>query len=238
MKNTPINGIIFLLRGFGMLTRHGLKRFVVIPLLLNIFIYGILIGFGYHYLHVLVNLLTQWLHWLNWLILPLFFLSGGIIMVYTFTIFTNLMSCPFNSWLAEKVFVLQTGKKPIEDDSFSAVIKDIPRTIKREGYKILYFLPRALLLLILFFIPGINIIASFLWFIFGCWMMSLEYVDYLFDLRKKSFSELKLFLRAHCLMCLGFGLGVVICAMIPVINLFVMPAAVIGGALLVIENKT
>lgn len=218
-----------------MLTQKGLRRFVIIPLLINMILYGALISLGYHFVHYGVDLLPTGWHWLTWLVMPLFFFACGIVMVYTVTMVANLVGCPFNSWLAEKTYLLKTGKKIDNDDSFADVIKDIPRTIKRESHKILYFLPRALIILILFIIPTVNIIASLLWFVFGCWMMSVEYVDYLFDLKKKSFQSLQKFLRKNCLMSLGFGCAVVICAMIPLVNLLVMPAAVIGGALLVIE---
>jgi len=135
------------------------------------------------------------------------------------------------------VQLITTGKKPRADEGFKEIIKDLPRTLKREWHKIAYYLPRAILLLILFFIPIINIIAGILWFIFGCWMMSVEYVDYPMDNHKKSFKNLHRYLHAHCWISLTFGFSVAIASMIPIVNFFVMPAAVIGGTLLYLERK-
>jgi len=232
------SGIQYLFRGFNWLTKPGIKRFVIIPLIINILLFSALMFSGYYLVHHLVSLLPRWLHWLNWLIMPIFFIASSVIMIYTFTIIANLIGAPFNSLLSEKVQLLTTGKKPREDEGFKEAIKDIPRTLKREWHKIIYYIPRALSLLILFFIPVINVIAGILWFIFGCWMMSVEYVDYPMDNHKKPFKELHRYLRAHCLLSLTFGFSVMIMAMIPIINFFVLPAAVIGGTLMYLENRS
>lgn len=236
-NNNPLNGIHYLFRGFNMLTTSGIKRFVLIPLIINIILFSLLIGVGYHFINYLISLLPHWLHWLSWLIIPVFFIASSIIIIYIFTIVANLIGAPFNSLLSEKVQLITTGKKPREDEGFKEVIKDIPRTLKREWHKIAYYIPRALLLLILFFIPIINVIAGILWFIFGCWMMAIEYVDYPMDNHKKPFKELHSYLRAHCLQSLTFGASIAIISMIPVVNFFVMPAAVIGGTLMYLENN-
>jgi CysZ protein len=233
----PFTGIHYLWRGFGMLNTSGLKRFVIIPLIINIILFSLLVGYGYHLVGHLLSLLPNWLHWLSWIIIPIFFIACSIIVVYTFTIVANLIGAPFNSLLAEKVQLLTTGSKPNVDEGFIAAIKDIPRTMKREWHKILYYLPRALLLLALFFIPILNVVAGVLWFIFGCWMMAVEYVDYCMDNHKKSFRDLHKYLRSHCWTSLTFGFMVTIVTMIPVINFVVMPAAVIGGTLMYLENR-
>ncbi|MGD9153165.1 MAG: sulfate transporter CysZ [Gammaproteobacteria bacterium] len=233
----PFSGIHYLFRGFNMLTTPGIKRFVIIPLIINIILFSLLIGLGYHFISYLISLLPHWLHWLSWLIIPIFFIASSIIIIYIFTIVANLIGAPFNSLLSEKVQLLTTGKKPREDEGFKEAIKDIPRTLKREWHKIVYYIPRALLLLILFFIPIINVIAGILWFVFGCWMMAVEYVDYPMDNHKKPFKELHHYLHTHCLQSLTFGASVAIISMIPVINFFVMPAAVIGGTLMYLENS-
>ena len=53
------------------------------------------------------------------------------------------------------------------------IIKDIPRALWREVQKILYYLPRAIGLLIIGLIPVVNLVAAVLWFLFNSWMMAL-----------------------------------------------------------------
>lgn len=230
-------GFIYLLRGFHLLLAPGIKRYVLIPLVMNVILFSLFLGFGVHFIDHYTNLLPHWLHWLSWFFNTIFILAALVILAYVFTLLTNLISAPFNSLLAEKVELMITGKRPYPNDTFRDAIKDIPRSLKQEFKKILYYLPRAIILLILFVIPGINIIASLLWFIFTCWMMAIEYLSYPMDNHKIPFQKTKKYLRAHYLSSLSFGCGVTMVSMIPIINFTVMPAAVIGATLMYIEQQ-
>lgn len=220
-----------------MLTTKGLRRYVIIPIVINVILFLILLGTGIHFINVGAHLLPQWLHWLRWIFDLFFVLVSSIILVYLFTMICNLIGAPFNSLLSEKVEIMMTGEKPSNQEGLKAAIKDIPRTVKREGHKILYYLPRAIILLLLYFVPVVNIIAGLLWFLFSSWMMAMEYFDYPLDNHKTTFPEMKAHLRSHCLSSLGFGFAVAIASMIPVVNFIVMPAAVIGATLMYIDQK-
>lgn len=236
MKNTSRSGFNYLLQGFSMLMSPGLKRFVFIPLIINTLIFAILFYFSAHYFsHFVVWLdhkIPSWLHWLNWIIWPLFIAISLFIIAYTFILVASIIASPFNVFLAEKVELIQTGKTPNPNDTIWDAIKDVPRALKREVDKILYYLPRAVILLILFLIPGINIIASVLWFIYGCWVMSIQYLDYPMDNHKIPFQEMRKAMRKKTFLSLSFGCTVVVVLMIPVLNFFVIPAAVIGATLM------
>ena len=58
------------------------------------------------------------------------------------------------------------------------LMKEILPSLLSEGRKTIYFLLRALPLLILFLIPGVNLVAPFLWMAFSAWFLALEYGDY------------------------------------------------------------
>lgn len=103
--------------------------------------------------------------------------------------------------------------------------------MQRELSKLAYYLPRLLLLLILSFIPVVNILAPFLWFLFGAWMMAIQYCDYPMDNNKVSFRQMKVMLAKRRLTSVSFGAIVQVGMMIPLVNLVVMPAAVIGATL-------
>ena len=230
-------GFHYLFRGFSMLWRKGIRRYVMLPALINLILFIILLGTGIHFINYAVHLLPHWLHWLKWIVDPLFFIATSIALVYIFTIISNLIGAPFNSLLSEKIETMITGEKPNEDEGIKDAIKDIPRTLKREWHKILYYIPRAILLLILTFIPVINIAAGVLWFIFSSWMMAIEYLDYPLDNHRTTFQETKQHLQKNCLPSLGFGFAVAIASMIPIVNFVVMPAAVIGATQMYIDQK-
>lgn len=100
----------------------------------------------------------------------------------------------------------------------------------REWRKLMYYLPRALLLLALYFVPGIGqTVAPVLWFLFSAWMLAIQYCDYPFDNHKVSFADMRRALRQHKTDNLQFGALVSLFTMIPILNLVILPVAVCGA---------
>ncbi|GAB1440997.1 hypothetical protein MASR2M36_37820 [Providencia sp.] len=109
--------------------------------------------------------------------------------------------------------------------------------IKREFVRIGYYLPRALGLLVLFFIPGIGqTVAPVLWFLFGAWMMSIQYCDYPFDNHRVGFSDMKQALAKERVRNIQFGSVVSLLMMVPFVNLVIMPVAVCGATLMWVDR--
>ena len=75
-------------------------------------------------------------------------------------------------------------------------------------------------------------VAPVLWFLLGAWMMSIQFVDYPMDNHQLSFADVKEAVRSRRLSSMGFGGAVALCASIPLVNFFVVPAAVVGATLL------
>ena len=243
MINDAFSGFSYLAKGFSLLNKPGLKRYVYIPLLINIVFFAIIILIAGHYFgHLLTwldDLLPGWLHWLNWILWPLFIIAASIFVIYTFVMLANLVGAPFNSLLSEKVETLVIGEKTDDQEGgMISSLKDIPRSVKRQLDIIIYYIPRFLILLILFIIPGINIIASAVWFIFGCWIMAMQYLDYPMDNHKVPFKTMRQQMREKNFKYLAFGCTVTIAMLIPIVNFFAMPAAVIGATLMYAEDKS
>ena len=138
----------------------------------------------------------------------------------------NWIAAPFNGLLAEKVERHLTGQS-LGDDGVMAIIKDIPRTLGREITKLVYYLPRAIgFLLLFFFLP---VIGQILWFLFGAWMMAIQYCDYPFDNHKVPFGEMRQRLGDRKGLSYSFGIAVNVMAMIPIVNFLVMPVAICGA---------
>lgn len=231
MRGNPLLGMRYLGRGFSLLSNKGLKRFVAFPILINALLMSALIYFGGGYLidkiQGLVDWLPSWLSWLYWLILPIAALTLISITVYFFSAVLNLIASPFNGLLSEAVETKITGAV-IPDEPIGQLIS---RTLQRELKKLGYFIPRYLGLLVISFIPVVNVVSPLLWFIFGAWVLTLQYLDYALDNNGHSFADLHNALKLQPLTTLGFGFVVALGLMIPIVNLFVMPAAVCGATL-------
>lgn len=67
-------------------------------------------------------------------------------------------------------------------------------------------------------------------------MMSLQFLDYPMDNHRLSFNDVKEAARERRLSSMGFGGLVALCTGIPVVNFFIVPAAVVGATLLWCEE--
>ena len=226
--------------GFTLIRRPGIKRFVIIPLSINIGLFTLaiwytlgLVGTG---VNALVEWLPSWLDWLSWLIWPLFVVLVLIVIFYTFTLVANLIGGPFNGFLAEKLETNLTGVTPPSSGRVVESLLAVKNAILSEIIKFGYLISRVIPLFILGFIPGLNVFAPLLWFLFGAWMLALEYMDYPMGNHGMTFREERQKLSAHRGLMLGFGGVVMAMTLIPVLNFFAMPVAVAGATQLWVKH--
>ena len=104
--------------------------------------------------------------------------------------------------------------------------------LRKQGYLVL----RAIPVLILLLIPGINVIATVLWLLLGFWFLALEYADYPMGNHGLSFKRQRALLAGKKVNTLGFGAGVSLLMFIPILNLAAMPIAVAGATILWVEQ--
>ena len=113
MKNKH-SGAHYLLEGLHLVRQPGLRRYVIIPLLISTLVFaGAIFGISLwleSLIDWLLGYLPTWLDWLRYLLWPLFTLVGVLIIFYSFSILTNLLAAPFNGMLAEAVEQYLTGQ--------------------------------------------------------------------------------------------------------------------------------
>ena len=129
------------------------------------------------------------------------------------------------------------GRDDFPPFSLAELSAMVPRTVGRELRKLGYFLPRAIPLLILTFVPVLNLLAAPLWILFGVWMMAVQYIDYPCDNNKVSWDDMLAWLREKRWQSLGFGGTVYLSLLIPFVNILVMPAAVAGATLFWVRER-
>ena len=95
---------------------------------------------------------------------------------------------------------------------------------------------RSLPPLVLFLIPGINVVAPIVWMAVGAWMLAVTYVDYPMANHGNDFDELRARLRERRLLSLGFGGAVMAALAVPVLNFLVIPCAVAGATAMWVEQ--
>ena len=226
--NNPILAASYLFKGMALLSSAPLRHFILIPILINIVLYSAALTLGYYYIDSVINaFIPSWLHWLHWLLWPLFFVSFFIVGFFSFTVLANLLAAPFYGKLAAKTLTL------INPDAIAVSEQPITKVILAESKRVLYILRLAMPLLILSFIPGINLIAPLLWAIFSAWSMSLEYMAYPLENAGILFIEQKQLIKSIRWGALSFGGIAALGLSIPIINIIIAPAAVIGATIYV-----
>lgn len=234
----------YLGRGWKLVRQPGLRRFVLVPLLINVSIFGIL---GWLLFGSVFDWMSDWAFFERfgnvWLVEKLRqilqFVIGvilSVVLIYAFTLLANLIGAPFNALLSERVELHLTGKSPTSDPSMAFLIKSIPKTLRSELSKLIYLALWSIPLIILGFIPIVNIAAPFVVFAFGAWMFSLEYIDYPMGNHGHIFKDIKSTLQLKRPMALGFGFIVAIFSIIPIVNLVIMPIAVAGATALYVDH--
>jgi CysZ protein len=236
-----LGGPAYLARGFSLMWQPGVRRFVLIPLLINIVSVVALFLWFWPALQAMIagwlGLLPGWLDWLAFLVWPLLWLLGLVVFCLALSILANLIASPFNGFLAARVEQHLTGSLP---DSGLSLWQEGLQGLLMELRKLLFYasraIPLALLSLILLFIPGLNILIPVLWMLFGAYMLALEYTDYPASNHGLSFAQKRAMLARHRWLGLGFGAAVTLVTAIPLANLLVMPAAVAGATALWVEH--
>lgn len=236
MSRSLTTGAGYVLTGLRWLPKAGLRGFVVLPLLINTLLFGGGIGWGASQMgrldRAVQSGLPSWLGWLHWLLWPLFVLTVLIVVFYAFSLVANVIAAPFNSLLAERVGKMIATPDSAPPPSTEPGWRDLLLSPFTELHKLLYFVGLAIPLLVLSFVPVINVAAPVLWAIFTSWTLALEYADYPLGNRNIRFREQRRLLRRYWPLTFGFGGMTLVLTLVPVLNFFVMPAAVIGATLM------
>lgn len=228
-----MNALTALRRGTYLVYQKGLRRYIFLPLLVNLAVYVSMLSWVLHrfsgWLNSAMTMVPSWLEWLSWFIWPLFFVSLLLVVFFTFTLVTHLIAAPFYGFLAAKVEQQVTGRAPLDDRGLAKTAID---AVGRELVKLGYILPRAAALFVVSWIPGLNLLSPVLWALFSAWIMAITYLDYPMDNNKITFRDMRHRLSQRWWPSLTYGGWVTVVTWIPLANLFLIPGAVAGAVLM------
>jgi CysZ protein len=216
------------------------RAYVIVPIIVNIILLtggGIAAYLGIkHWIIGWSSSLPSYLEWLGWILVAIAALFIIFLCFWFFSAIATIIASPFYGLLADRAEMAINGTQS-EDTGISGAIRDIPRCLKRELKKQLFFLPRALLCLVITLIPVVNVISPVPWFLLGAWMGCLQYADYAYDNHKISFPEMRADLASSKLATFSLGAIVALLTAVPVLNLIIPPAAVCAGTRYYVELR-
>ncbi len=229
--NNPLIAVEFLVKGLKLLPDPKLRSLIIIPILINIVLYSIALALGYYYVEELINqFIPNWLQWLNWILLPLFFILFFVVSFFSFTVLANLIASPFYGVLSARTQALISGEVQV-------IEQPVAQVMAGELKRVLYIVMRILPLLILFIIPVVNIIAPIIFALFSAWCLAMEFMAYPLENEGLLFVEQKELLKTARIGILSFGGITMLGLTLPVLNIIIGPAAVIGATIYLYEMR-
>lgn len=235
MISNPFSGATYFINGISLVNTKGVRRYVLIPLLINIIIFSVGFLFAINQFNIFITWaladLPSWLSWLEWILWPLFALTFYGLVFFCFTIVANILAAPFNGPLSAAVERHLINEQYNDDNK--PLLKEIRYSVGNELIKLRYSLflmmPLIFLSLLSFAFPLISPLVAVLWMLYTVWVLTLEYADFPMANHNIAFVQIRETLANKRILSLGFGSMVTLATLIPFVNFLVMPVAVAGA---------
>ncbi len=230
-------GFFSIFRGAGLLWNFGrLRLYAIIPFIIGLVMLCLGIRWGVHHLAKIIEYLLMNVMVLSGAYLGIAYYVGIILAwpafliatVYGVFVATKLVASPFNSLLAERALI---ELKVIQNEPFHLwrwVLLAI-RMLFVSILKSVVFLLIGIVLFVLSFVPGLNLLAALGFFL----IVAFDSVDYSFEALQFGFQRRFWFFRDHFAAFVGMALSLSLVFFIPGLNFLLFPAAVAGGSDLV-----
>lgn len=228
--------------GWRLALQPSVRALVIAPIVIGFVVYAAaaayLLPLGWQWLQGAVADFPEWFHtWLGFLVPLVGFILGALAVLllgWLTMLATMALASPFYGVLATRVEEQLTGRRSALERS---VAREALAAIAREGAKMAWYLPRLVVILLLQLIPALNLIAAPLAFAFAAWVLAIQFCDYLTENRGEPLAATRATLRARPGLTLGFGAVVALGLGVPLLNLLLAPAAVAGGAALLLNAR-
>lgn len=230
----------YVLRGAAFLRDNRvLWKYAAAPLAISTAVLGVSYILLYHFLKKLLSpyISEAWyVQILYYVLLVVFVVLFAVIFFFLFSRVASALAAPFNEVISQKTEELVLGSFVETPFSMMQLVRDSTRSIVHSFRILGLYVGMLVAALLLLLIPGAGpLLFSAAGALLSAYMFAYEYLGYCMDRRRFTFSEKRAFFRSHFRSVMGFGLGSVAVATVPVVNLLFIPAAVIGGTLLFLE---
>lgn len=228
------SGVGFFMQGVGWVARNGRWwLFGLIPALIAFAVYVVaLILLGTN-VSTLVEYLTPfadswaWREFFRATVAIAVFLGGLALAVLTFAALTLTIGEPFYEKLSAKADVLEHADE-------QPWWRTLPRSIKDSLITLAYVLLFTVPLFFLGFIPVVGqTVVPVLGAAVSGFFLTIELTTLALERRGMARKERFALLRRNKAVALGFGVAIFLLFLVPFVAVIAMPAAVVGGALLV-----
>lgn len=156
-----------------------------------------------------------------------------VLALFATLLVSGIVAAPFNARLAEVLDERLHGVAPLPF-GLRTLVRDLVRSAVIESS---FGLVNLVLFVLGVTVPAASPVLTVVGLVAWALYFGVAYVDVPQATRGRTLAERAGFLRAHLAAMLGFGTGVGLFLVVPLLNLLFMPAAVAGGVLFTAEAE-
>jgi len=221
-------GVKNFLRAPRFIFKHNLAWVLLVPIVLNI----ILVVLGFGATGRLSEMLTEFvqtsfgdalfsgdsyigsaIEWVFWLLFKLAFL---FVYAYVGGFIVLMILSPLLAYISERTEEIEDGTTyPF---SWSQFFQDILRGIGVAGRSLFYELLVSFIVLLITFIPGLNLVTPILFFAVTAYFYGYSFMDYNLERRRLSSKSSQTYIFNHKAMTIGVGSPYALLVLLPVIG--------------------
>ena len=240
MIKNIISGIKAYFGAFGLISKLKLWKYFAIPMLISFITAIIVFGSAYTLsdtIGVFISKIWIW-DWGKETFLTISSLIGGlIVLVIGLILFKHIimaLSAPFMSPVSEKIEAHFTGQ-PAHSHRDTTFTQQLWRGIRINGRNLLMELLLTIPILLLKFIPIVNIFSTILLFLVQAYYAGFGNMDYTLE-RHFQYKESVQFARRNRGLAIGNGIIFILFLLIPVIGvILVLPLSVTAASTKTVE---
>ncbi|TWO33916.1 EI24 domain-containing protein [Seonamhaeicola sediminis] len=240
MMKSIISGIKAYFGAFGLISKLKLWKYFAIPMFIS-FVTALVIFFSAYNLsdnisNWIASILPSW-GGANWLKITYRIISGLIIIVIGLILYKHVimaLSAPFMSPVSEKIEAHLTGN-PLHSHRDTTFAQQLWRGIRINVRNLIMELVLTIPILILKFIPIVNIFSTILLFLMQAYYAGFGNMDYTLE-RHFTYKESIQFVRRHKGISIGNGIIFLLLLFIPVVGVvLVLPLSVTAASVKTVE---
>lgn len=231
-----IQGLSYPILALSLLRSRAVRRFVLLPVLINALLFAaLLVGGIIAYPHLFDAFVTSaegfWADLLQWLIFPFVLSALLVIFFFTFVLVGTVVAGPFLEPISRRVETEVLGAPAADEDR--GIVRETIYSVTQAGGMLLLGL--ASLLIILPLTICFPFAAPFA-FLLASWVAAVEYLDSSLARKRYPLRGKLGFVLRNKAITLGFGVSIQALLLVPGLNLLVLPLGAVAGTILYLDT--
>lgn len=226
-----VRGALYMLGGLArLLTDRSMRRLAVAPILISAFVLAAFVWATFSYYDELAGWLFDTSGVTGWLAQAATFLVMLVLGFVLVMVLLPVVTGPFTDVISERTEALELGKDPDISFSLKGFAKEVGVAIGHALKNLFLFVVLSGVALILGLIPIVGPIAVIVvQLLIMAFFASLEFLDAVANRRQYTFAQKVHVISENRALYAGFGLAAGGLLLVPLLNVVVIPAAVLAG---------